>query len=71
MTGAMEINKILLQIKQLDKEEQLSLLEKIVFLLRQKKDEMVPVALSSITGIGSDIWANLDIDKYIENEREW
>ena len=64
------INNILTEVKYLNREDQLSLLEKLVAIIRKKQD--VPgVKLSSISGIGAEIWRGIDIDKYIETEREW
>ena len=34
---------------------------------RQEKQ----LKLSSINGLGAEIWKGIDIDKYIENERQW
>ena len=65
------VNEILSEVKQLDKEEQINLLERLVLLIRRKQSTSNDSKLSSITGIGSDIWSNMDIDKYIESEREW
>ena len=65
------VNDILSQVKQLDKQEQKNLLERLVLLVRKKESDTNPVKLSSISGIGSEIWSNMDIDKYLESEREW
>jgi hypothetical protein len=65
------VNHILSEVKQLDKEDQLNLLERLVLLIRKKENIAKDVKLSSISGIGSEIWSNMDIDKYIESEREW
>jgi hypothetical protein len=65
------VNDILSQVTQLDKQEQLNLLERLALLVRKKESKTNTAKLSSISGIGSEIWANKDIDKYIESEREW
>lgn len=65
------VNDILSQVRQLDKQEQKNLLERLVLLISKKESDTNPVKLSSISGIGSEIWSNIDIDKYVESEREW
>ena len=69
---ALKVNDILTEVKQLDKEEQLNLLEKLVLLIRKKEiKQNNHLKLSSISGIGAEIWRDIDIDKYIQSEREW
>lgn len=63
------IDSILSEVKHLNKEEQLNLLEKLVAIIRRKQGGHLK--LSAISGLGSDIWQGRDIDKYIETEREW
>ncbi len=55
----------------LDKEEQLTLLERIALLIRKTKDRNQLTKLSDISGIGSSVWSNTNIDEYLERERQW
>ncbi len=71
MNAELNMNDILLHVKQMDRSEQLSLVDKIVSLIRKSDSELPKTKLSSITGVGSSIWAKTDIDKFIEEEREW
>ena len=64
------IDSILAEVKHLNKEEQLTLLEKLVAIIRREQ-KAADVKLASISGVGSEIWRGVDIDKYIETEREW
>jgi len=65
------IDNILDQIKQLDHLDRINILEKVVSLIKNESVEKQRVSLSSISGLGSEIWKATDIDKYIENERQW
>ncbi len=65
------IDTILHQIKQLGYLERISLLEKVVSLIKKDTIEKEQTKLSSLSGLGSEIWKNTDIGKYIENERQW
>lgn len=65
------ISDILSQIKQLNHLDRISILEKVVSLIKKESVEEKRVSLSSIGGLGSEIWKETDIDKYIENERQW
>lgn len=69
MPKAIDIQDLLAQIKQLGKHEQMTLLNKLLLIVRRTNDTKVP--LSAISGIGADIWKDTDIDKYVESEREW
>ena len=71
MNADLNVNDILLQVKHLDKEDQLSLLEKLVLLIRKSERKGNITKLSSISGVGSSLWSNTDIDKYIDQERQW
>lgn len=49
----------------------MNLLERILYLINSKEDQSNTSKLSSISGKGSNIWKNTDIDQYVINEREW
>ena len=67
----MKLNKILLQVQKLNKFEQVALLKKISSLLNGNKQSQKPVRLIEISGLGSSLWHNIDIDKYVDEERQW
>ena len=71
MPTVLNIQDILSTIKKLDKEEQLTLLERLVVLIRKGETQNKSPKLSSISGIGSKVWRATNIDKYIEQERQW
>ena len=59
------IDSILAEVKHLNKDEQLILFEKLVAIIRREQ-KVAEVKLSSISGVGADIWKGTDIDKYLE-----
>jgi len=63
------VEDILNQIKQLNYAEKIDILEKVVLLIKSGNKQQVK--LSSISGLGSEIWQNVDIGNYIQNERQW
>lgn len=69
MPRAVDIQDIIAQIKKLGEHEQMTLLNKLVLIVRKQRHQKLP--LTTICGIGADIWRDTDIDKYIESEREW
>jgi hypothetical protein len=73
MAASLNINDILSQVKQLDKKDQLTLLQRMADLLKNGEAKMTTsVRLSSISGLGSEIWKSVNsIDKYIDEERQW
>lgn len=73
MAESLNINDILSQVKQLKKEDQLTLLQRIAYLLNRKEAKKAASAnLTSLSGLGSEIWkSSVEIDKYINEERQW
>jgi ribosomal protein L18E len=71
MNTELTLNKILSQVQKLDKAEQASLLKKIASMLKNEEKSSSPVKLIEIAGLGSSIWQDADIDKYIDEERQW
>ncbi|RZK05966.1 MAG: hypothetical protein EOO46_15555 [Flavobacterium sp.] len=73
MAASLNINDILSQVKQLDKEDQLTLLQRMAYLLKRKETKRTTsIRLTSLTGLGSSIWKSADeINKYIDEERQW
>ena len=73
MAASLNINDILSQVKQLDKEDQLTLLQRMAYLLKRREaKKTTPTQLTSLSGLGSEIWKSANsIDKYIDEERQW
>lgn len=73
MSASLNINDILSQVKQLDKEDQLTLLQRLASLLkRTEATKPTSARLTSLSGLGSEIWkSDSDIDSYIDEERQW
>jgi len=71
MPTALNMNDILSQVRRLDKEDQLTLLEKIALLIRRTKSKNESVKLSAISGVGSSVWSGTNIDEYVDGERQW
>ena len=73
MAAFLNINDILSQVKQLNKEDQLNLLQRLIVLLKKKEvTNSAPLSLISLSGLGSEIWkSDNDINNYIDQERQW
>ena len=71
MSSTLNIHDILSKVKELGKDEQLTLLERLVALIRKNESIKSPSKLSRISGIGSKIWKKTNIDEYIDQERQW
>ncbi len=71
--SSLKINNILSQVKQLDREDQLTLLQRIASLLKSTQTtKTTSVRLTSLAGLESEIWKSTnDIDKHIDGERQW
>ena len=72
MATTLNIDDILSQVKKMNKEEQNNLLQKLTLLLKKSNaNNVARKHLTFLAGLGRDIWKDLDIDKYIEEERKW
>ena len=66
------IKEILNQISKLDDDKKIQVMERIVQMLKkEEKPQNSKTQLNNLKGVGADIWRDVDIDKYVEREREW
>jgi hypothetical protein len=71
MNAEASLKKILLQVQKLDKVEQVTLLKKITSMLHEEEEKSELIKLSDISGVGSFLWSKVDIDQYVDEERQW
>ena len=72
MPASTEIQKILKQVSLLDQDSKIILVEKILKQMKKRGRRAKPVStLTSLKGMGSEIWRDKNIDKYVEDERQW
>jgi hypothetical protein len=71
MHQALNVNDIIAQARQLDEKDQLNLLERLVVLIRKSKGTEQPAKITSISGLGSSVWSGINIDEYVDQERQW
>ena len=71
MDTSIRISEILSQISSLDYETKIQVAEKILKMIRKKEVKKDEIKLSDLKGLGPEIWQNLDIDNYINSERQW
>lgn len=70
-TTTISIADIINQIKRLNHSEKINILEEVVSLIKNESIAGEWIPLSSLNGLGSEIWKDADIDEYIANERLW
>lgn len=74
MSKETQVKDILSQIKKLDYETRIELMEEIVNLLKANKIEQErrsETRLTDLNELGSEIWKDVNIDQYVERERQW
>ena len=65
------IKEILNQISKLDDDKKIQVMERIVQMLKkEEKPQNSKTQLNHLKGLGADIWRDIDINKYVERERE-
>jgi hypothetical protein len=50
--------------------DQLRLITELSLRLRQELVESEPVDLLTLAGVGKEVWANIDVDTYLNEERD-
>jgi hypothetical protein len=71
MTESKQIDIIINDIKVLDYDGKLELLEKLVRLIRSPEREKIKKgrSLLDLRGLGKEIWKDINVDEYIDKER--
>lgn len=72
MSSSNTISKILKDVQHLDNSDRLVLMERLVQMLKNElvKPEL-PRKLTELEGLGSEIWKDVNIDHYINEQRQW
>ncbi len=71
MATQLNINDIISQVKKLDNQDRQSLLQQLVLLQKKSDTKSKSLRLASLSGLHNEIWKDTDIDKYIDEERQW
>lgn len=73
MATVSQIDKILSQISKLDYESRLYLMQKLLRQIRKDREKhSSPVHhLIELESLGSEIWKDINIDEYVQQERQW
>ena len=71
MNAELSLKEILSQVKKLNKPEKVTLLKKITLMLTREEKTDKSAKLSEISGLGSSLWRDVNIDRYVDNERQW
>lgn len=65
------INQIMLAVKKLPKNQQISLKDKINSFVGDIKAESNTSKLTTLAGLGADLWTDLNVSKHLDESREW
>ncbi len=68
MNTSTELEAILSKVEELDDKDKLTLVHKINSSLHSSKKNK---SLTNLKGLGAEIWNGIDIDEYVNKEREW
>jgi len=65
-----EVTEILEVAEKLDTPQQHALLEQLATIIRKKESIKSSVSLSSLSGTGRELWHGVNIDHYLDGERQ-
>lgn len=66
-----EIEEIVARVKRLNPTDRLVVLKELTAISEQEEPKKERMSLLSLRGLGAEIWKDMDVDKYIEEERQW
>ena len=70
MDTSVNINQIVNQIEKLDYNNKISILARLVNLLKREGKVSHPSSITSLKGLGKDVWQKIDTASYISAERK-
>jgi hypothetical protein len=69
MSTSININQIIDQIEKLDYNSKMNILSKLVNLLKREGKVVQPSSITSLKGLGKNVWQKIDTDYYVSEER--
>jgi hypothetical protein len=66
---ATRVGRIAKEIDQLNPVQRLSILSHIVTSIKKEIPSQTSTNLTALQGLGKELWANVDVEEYISNER--
>jgi hypothetical protein len=69
METAIHINRIIKEIESLDYSDKINILSRIAGMLKKTNTAQLHTDITSLRGMGKDLWQKIDVDSYISNER--
>lgn len=70
MEATTNIDQIINLISKLDFDDKINIVESVVGMLKKREHYTSP-KLSELRGLGAEIWKDIDVENYLENERRW
>jgi hypothetical protein len=70
MESAVNLQQIITEIEKLDYESKISLMTRILSLLRREDQKNPAIPITKLQGLGKNIWLNIDIESWLKTERE-
>jgi hypothetical protein len=64
------VDRVLSLSEQLSTDEQLRVITVLSERLRHAAEDQEPVDMRSLTGLGAEMWQQIDVDAYLQHERE-
>jgi hypothetical protein len=64
------IGRITKEIDRLNSAQQLTILSHIVTSIKKEVAPQTPTNLTALQGLGKELWANVDVESYVSNERD-
>ena len=70
MNAVVELDKITREIEGLDYDNKINLMARMVSMLKWTPVSKKSYKITDLKGLGKDIWKNVDVEDFIQKERE-
>jgi hypothetical protein len=70
MDHTININQIVNEIEKLDYNDKITIMSRIVSLLKREEKSRQSYSITEIKGLGKNVWGKTNIATYIDSERE-
>ena len=71
MAKTINLNQLLAEVKLLDDAAKLNLVERIIALIKTEQKPKAKISITDLNGLGKEIWKNVDVNKYIDNKKQF
>lgn len=74
MQSSANLDSLISEISKLDYLKKIEIVESVLQMIKfseNKQQKSISPKLTDLKGLGAEIWNDTDVEKYLQNERQW